>query len=123
MATEEIGPTRWRSFFDDFSRAHEGWLASVEVLGRMGAQPVATELPLVGIVADEPSHGGSVSIVIGRGDDAITHSIAHPARVEIERTAEGADAAVEIESREGEKTLLTFRAAVPTESADGILER
>ncbi|HYX20722.1 MAG TPA: DUF5335 family protein [Thermoanaerobaculia bacterium] len=113
MATEEIGPSRWRSFFDRFSVAHEGSLASVEVLGRMGAQPVATELPLVGIVADEPSHGGSLSILIGRGDDAITHSIARPARVEVERTAEGADAAVEIESEEGDKTLLTLSTAIP----------
>ena len=121
MQTEEIGPSSWRSFFEGFSREHEGWLANVEVLGRLGAQFVASELPLVGFVLDEPSHGGSLSIVLGRGDELITHTIRRPAHVEIERTDQGADAAVEIESKDGEKTLLTFRTTVPTEAVDGIM--
>ena len=119
MQTEEIGPGRWRSFFEGFSRAHEGWLANVEVLGRFGAQPVASELPFVGIVLDEPSHGGSLSIVLGRGNELMTHTIAKPEHVEIERTDDGADAAVEIETSDGEKTLLTFRTTAPTDQVDG----
>ena len=121
MPTEEIGHSRWRSFFEEFSLAHLGWLSSLEVLGVLGAQHIVTELPLLGIVVDEPSHGGSLSILLGRGSETITHSIPNPARVEVLRTEDGADAAVEIEAREGEKTLLTFRAAVRTEAVDGIL--
>jgi hypothetical protein len=120
MQTEEIGPRRWQSFFEGFSRAHEGWLANVEVLGKLGAQPVASELPLVGIIVDGPARKRSVSIVLGRGDELMTHTISKPAHVEIERTDQGADAAVEIESKDGEKTLLTFRTTAPTEAVDGI---
>ena len=108
MPTEEIGSKCWRSFFEDLSRDHEGSPATVEVLGRLGAQRVADELPLIGIVVDEPSHGGSLSILLGHADDTLTHTISKPAHVEVERTDEGVDEAVEIESDDGEKTLLTF---------------
>ena len=121
MQTEEIGPRDWRSFFEGFSRAHEGWLANVEVLGQLGAQPVASELPLVGIVVDGPARKRSLSIVLGGGDELMTHTISKPAHVQIERTDQGADAAVEIESKDGEKTLLTFRTTAPTEEVDGVL--
>lgn len=119
MSNQEIRRTEWREFFDEFSRAHERWLATVEVFGDLGAQTVAAELPLVGIVADEPSHGGAVSIVLGRGDETLTHTVARPARVDVERTEEGAEAAVEIESAGGEKTLLRFRSALPPDEIDG----
>ena len=122
MPNQEIRRNDWRDFFDEFSRSHESWLATVEVFGDLGAQTIAEELPLVGIVADEPSHGGAVAIVLGRGNDTLTHTVARPARVDVERTEEGAEAAVEIESTGGEKTLLRFRSSVPPDEVDGTLE-
>ena len=122
MSNQEIRQTDWREFFDEFSRSHERWLATVEVFGALGAQTVAEELPLVGIVADEPSHGGAVAIVLGEGDQSVTHTIARPSKIEVDRPAPGADAAIEIESRDGEKTLVRFR-SVPEPAAVGDLAR
>ena len=31
-ATTEIPRERWVSFFDDFSKQHEGWIVTVEVI-------------------------------------------------------------------------------------------
>ena len=123
MPTDEIRPPEWREFFDTFSRAHEGWLVTIEVLGRLGAQEEARELPLVGVTAEEQSHGGSISIMVGEGERNLTHTIAQPTRVWVQRTDEGAEAAVEIEAKTGEKTLLRFRSAVPPELVDGMLPR
>ena len=123
MNTDEIRPPQWREFFDTFSRAHEGWLVTLEVLGPMGAQEEAHELPLVGITADEPSHGGAIWMTVGEGDQTLTHSVDAPTRVQVERTEEGAEAAVQIESKSGEKTLLRFRSAVAPEMVDGMLPR
>jgi hypothetical protein len=123
MPTDEIRPPEWREFFDTFSRAHEGWLVTIEVLGRLGAQEEASELPLVGVTAEEQSHGGSISIMVGEGERNLTHTIAQPTRVWVQRTDEGAEAAVEIEAKTGEKTLLRFRSAVPPELVDGMLPR
>jgi len=123
MTTEEIRPSQWREFFDAFSRAHEKWLATIEVLGPMGAQEEARELPLMGVTAEEQSHGGAIEITVGDGDQTLTHSIGEPTRVQVERTSEGAEAAVQIESKSGERTLLRFRSAVSPELVDGMLPR
>jgi len=109
MSTQEIRPGDWRAFFDEFSRMHERQLATVEVLGGLGAQRVAEGLPLLGIVADETSHGGAVSILLGRGEETVTHTVAHPAHVEVERSDAGTETAVEIEAMDGERTLLLVR--------------
>ena len=40
MRTREVTRNEWTSFFDVFSKQHEGWIASLEVLGdQVGAQP------------------------------------------------------------------------------------
>jgi hypothetical protein len=123
MTTDEIRPPEWREFFDTFSRAHDGWLVTLEVLGDLGAQEEARELPLKGVTAEELSHGGSISIMVGHGDQILTHTVAQPTRVQVERTEDGAEAAVQIESKTGEKTLLRFRSAVAPELVDGMLPR
>src|SRR5919202_6292676 len=101
MQTEEIPREEWTKFFDAFSRQHEGWLATVEVLGTdLGAQEEARELPLVGVTADLKGTGkDSISIIVGEStDDHITHTIAEPTHVRLEKTETGADEALEIES-------------------------
>ena len=34
MPTREIPRDEWNAFFEMFSKQHEGWLVTVEVLGR-----------------------------------------------------------------------------------------
>ena len=78
MPTREIPRAEWNAFFETFSKQHEGWLATVEVLGEeIGAQEEAHELPLVGITADlKGSDADAVSIIVGkRAEDHITHTI------------------------------------------------
>ena len=59
----EIPRDEWAGFLDSFSRQHEGWLVSLEVLGaEIGAQAEAQELPLEGVTAE----------LRGGGEDAVT---------------------------------------------------
>ena len=52
MPTQEIPRAEWNTFLDTFSRQHEGWLATLEVLAAdIGAQEEARDLPLEGISA------------------------------------------------------------------------
>jgi hypothetical protein len=124
MPTQEIPRPEWNNFFDSFSRQHEGWLATLEVLaGEMGAQEEAHELPLEGVSvgsgADEPE---TIAISIGKTpDDHITHTIVKPSHVWLQQTSEGANAALEIESEDETKTLLRFRSPVPPEFVDGVV--
>jgi len=124
MATREIPRENWNSFFDTFSRQHEGWLATLEVLGRdFGAQEEAHELPLEGVsISSGTNEAETIAISIGKTPEShISHTVLKPTHVWIEQTQDGADAALEIESEDDSKTLLRFRSSVPPELVDGVV--
>ncbi|OLE50804.1 MAG: hypothetical protein AUG51_26320 [Acidobacteria bacterium 13_1_20CM_3_53_8] len=53
----EIPREEWAEFLDIFSRQHEGWLVTVEVLSEeIGAQVEAEGKPLEGITAELARH-------------------------------------------------------------------
>lgn len=122
MVTREIPRNEWTDFFDGFSRRHEGWLVTVQVLDReMGAQTEANDRPLRGIAADRGGSDPDIEIMVGRGpDDSLTHIVSHPVRVDVEETEEGAEAAIKIESRDEGTTLVQFRSTVLPETVDGV---
>lgn len=121
MITKEISRDEWASFFDEFSRQHEGWLVTLEVLkGEGGAQLAASELPLVGITTD--AGGNSITITVDKTDgNQITQTIDAPTHVWLEETEGGAHQALEVESAKGEKVILRFRSAVLPEFVDGVV--
>jgi hypothetical protein len=123
MQTREIPRDEWAAFFDSFSRQHEGWLATVEVLGKeIGAQVEARELALRGITAELKGDEDTISIILGETPkDHITHIITGPSHVRLEQTESGAHEALQIESASGVTTLLCFRSAVLPEMVDGIV--
>jgi hypothetical protein len=119
METKEIPREQWTRFFDGFSRRHEGWLVTVEVLGEEGPQVEVRDLPLTGIAADE-NRQHTISILVGgtTGEDE-GHIIQFPAAVRVEEDG-GVERALEIEARDGDKTIVTFRSALPPEMVDGV---
>jgi hypothetical protein len=124
MGTQEIQRDEWKTFLDTFSRQHEGWLATLEVLGPdIGAQQEAGDLPLEGITATSKDNAvESIAISLGKApEDHITHTITEPTRVWLEQTSLGANAALEIESADEVKTLLRFRSALPADMVDGVV--
>jgi len=124
MQTQEIPRQEWNSFFDSFSRQHEGWLASLEVFGpEVGAQEEAHELPLESVsIASQTDKSESIAINMGKTPEAhINHTITKPEHVWLEKTDDGADAALEIESADEAKTLLRFRSPMPPEFVDGVV--
>ena len=123
MKTKEIPRNEWQEFFNIFSRQHEGWLVSLEILGsEIGAQVEERGLPFEGIVVEgDEVKGHEILMMLGaRPDDHITHSISNPATVSLEQTDEGADAALAIKSADGVTALLRFRSAVLPEMVDAV---
>lgn len=112
MSTQEIPRAEWNTFLDSFSRQHEGWLATLEVLATdIGAQQEAKDLPFEGITATSRDRTPeTIAITLGKTPEVhVTHTITGPTRVWLEQTSEGANAALEIESENEVKTLLRFR--------------
>ena len=123
MSTREVTRNEWTSFFDIFSKQHEGWIASLELLGdQVGAQVEAIEMPFEGIsvsVEDEPQ-----SLVINLGktaEDHVSHTIERPRHVWLRQTEEGANDSLEIVQENNQKALLRFRSPVRPEFVDGII--
>jgi hypothetical protein len=123
MKTQEIPRNEWPGFMDSFARRHEGWLADLEVIGsEIGSQMEGHQLPLEGITA-ELGNGkpDSIAIMLGADpDDHITHTITAPSQVSVEKTDEGADAALAIKSPDGNTTLLRFRVVMLPEMVDSV---
>jgi hypothetical protein len=119
MQTVEIARNQWRGVLDDFSRKYRGKLVSLDVLGpSLGAQPGVRDLPLIGIAA-EPGAQGAISIAAARSaDDHLTHTIQSPTHIWIERSDEGTDVALEVESADGLKTILRFKTILPSQAGN-----
>ncbi len=123
MQTIEVPREAWVERLDRFGAIHEGWLVSLDVLGPdIGAQPEIHDLPLLGISADRTEHNGTIAVSVARSaTDHVTHRVHAATRIYIERTDEGADAALRIDSADGSAAILRFRAAVLPEAVDGIV--
>jgi uncharacterized protein DUF5335 len=73
MDSQLIPENQWVDFFDQFSRDHMGWPATIEVLDReVGPQRIAENLPLQGISLDTKG-SRSCSIEVGAGDQPTRH--------------------------------------------------
>ena len=118
MQTRDIPREQWIRFFDDFSKNHEGWIVSLEVLGAdIGDQEEANNLPLVGISADVKARENRVEIIIGgRPDVDVTRFIERPKHVWVKEPRLPGDEAMEIESEDGIKTILNFHRIRPEET-------
>jgi hypothetical protein len=124
MKTKEIPKKEWPKFFDSFSRQHEGWLVTLEILGSdIGAQVEERELAFEGIVDEwNEVQGNQIRIMFGaKPDDHITHSIGRPTALSLEQTDEGADAALAIKSADGVTALLRFRSSMLPEMVDAVM--
>jgi hypothetical protein len=123
MRTVEVPEKDWARALNEFSRLHEGWLVSLDVLGpTMGVQPQIRELPLRGVTAESGPRGSAITISAARFDgEQITHLIPSATHVRIERTNEGADVALEIESDEGLAAILRFKSTAPSNAVESVI--
>jgi hypothetical protein len=124
METREIPRNEWRSFFDIFSRQHEGWLATLEIFGQdADAEQEPRESPFKGItLTSVVGESEAIALNLGRTpEDHVKHTVIEPTHVWLAQTPEGANAALEIESADETKTLLRFRSAVLPEFVDGVV--
>lgn len=118
MLAREIPRGEWVRFFDTFSKQHEGWIATVELIGaQLGDQMESTRLPLVGLSADTKGRESRIEIMVGDRPDAhVTRIINAPKRVWLKEPEEPAHEAIEVESDDGVITLLHFRHIPPKQA-------
>ncbi len=106
-----------------FTRQHEGWLTTLEVLsGELGGQHEATDLPFQAINADlKGSEPNAIEITVGSGPyDEVTRIINGVTKLSFEQSETGEHEGLEVLTAEGERTVLRFRTAQYLEALDRI---
>jgi len=118
MATRDIPREQWIRYFDDFSNKHEGWIVTLEVIGSdIGDQEETKGLPMVGISADVKDRENRIEIIVGGRQDAnVTRIINNPKRVWVKESKIPGDEAIEVESGDGTRSVLTFHHILPEET-------
>ncbi len=113
MHAREIPRNEWRDFFDTLSIQHEDWITTIEAGDRVEAR----ELPLVGVSADRKgSEPNSVEIEVGADpSDRLTHLVQDAERVRFSQSDDEANLELQIESADGEKTIVRLRRATRAE--------
>jgi hypothetical protein len=103
----EIPTERWKPFLDEFSREHLDRMVNVEVRGTAaeGAQWLAENTPLIGLVAgDEPE--GSIEIILGTSETGpVTHVVPQAVRLWEQHDEQGRQM-LQIESADGATTVV-----------------
>lgn len=117
MPSEVISRNRWREFLSGFSRAHAGWLVTVETISAQAAPNVSVrDIPLIGVTDD------AGRLVIATGVDS-THSdriVERPTSLRVDRAPDGSERGLDIENASGDLVRLRFRTAIAPELVDGI---
>jgi hypothetical protein len=92
--------------------AHEGWLASFEVVGpEPVGEPSVVNLPLIGISANRADHNGTISITVARSaGERLTRVIDGVAHMYVDQSDDGATTSLVIESADGTRTTIHLRA-------------
>ena len=121
MLTTEISRDQWVLWLDTFSKAHEGWIVEVDVLGpELGAQEEITRLPLVGIAADVKDAESRVEVIAGGSLEArVTRIINRPTHLWLKAPEAPALEAIAVESEDGTTTILHFHHVPPERQLPG----
>ncbi len=119
--TREIPRNDWINFLDSFSRQHEGWLVSIEQGSPTATIGEVQNLPLAGVSTDHLGTQDEVYISVGKGtDDHLTHAVTQPRHLRFIVTESGAHEALEIDSADGSRTVVRFRAPARPEALNDI---
>ena len=114
VLTEEIPHDSWAAYFADLVEHHAGWLATIEVMQEeLGDQVLIESKPLHGIWL-EPRGSEEGDILIATGDSPevdLLHHVDRPHKVLVADIKPGVQKAIEIESEDGTRTLISLRAA------------
>ena len=120
MPVRQIPRSEWHAFFTSFSRAHEGWLCTLEVaVPDVGAAVETAGRPFAGIDLDGPLDDTRVQVFIGgRSEGHEAHELAGATGVWLEEL-DGAQAGLRIEGRDS-MARLWFRSPLRPEEVDGV---
>jgi hypothetical protein len=115
MSIHDVPRWRWADAFEEFSRGRHGWLASVVIVGPGPVLMSHTGLrPLESVTVAQT---GGVRVGFQGGPTVLVEA---PGTLRVDRTDDGVERALEIDTADAEFVRVTFRATALPEELDGI---
>lgn len=112
--TSEIPMNEWASFMAEFTRDNRGAHGLIEILGAEEVPRVVEfeDQPFDGISADLKDGENTIWIMFGSDpDQRLTHGINNPTTVRVQPPSGSHGPVIEIEAKDGTKTLLQLSLA------------
>jgi hypothetical protein len=113
----EVPVGEWPSFLEGFGRQHRAWLATLH--GIEQGRPV-TRVPSAAIKRVTLETLVPDSVVRFTFLSGVSLCAPRPATIRLQKTQDGADAALEVDTTDGAFIRLAFRATALPEQLDGI---
>jgi len=119
--TLNIPKEEWNNFFDDLTKRRFEWKTTLEVIGRdIGSQMLNEGLPLEGITAEKEDGEIVIEILLGSDPEHHqTHNIFDPVQVAFLPNESDAGGILEVEEKDGTKTLVRILEPMPVETGYG----
>src|SRR5215213_657214 len=113
--SDTIEVTNWANYFKDFSVKNFKRPAKLEIFGELGALEQVKKLPLAGVYVElNGKNAPRVEILLGgisaREVDYLTHTVSNVKAIKTLSGNDNLESAVEFESMDGTKTLMSFEA-------------
>lgn len=124
MADIAIAEAEWQSFCEQFSRQHHGWRVSLHQVATGAAEPKALfagEQPLQEVREGTSGNRVEIIVTVGKGRDETSFLIENAVGLYALRV-DDAHQGLRIDSGDGTRTLLEFRAAAAPEALDGLAD-
>lgn len=114
---ETIEVTNWTNYLKEFSEKNLKRLVRLEIFGELGALEEVKKLPLAGVYVEmDGGDAPRAEILLGglsaNEVDYLTHTVPQLKTIMTLRGADELESAIEFESADGTKTLLSFEATV-----------
>lgn len=122
MATREIPHNEWIQFLNEYSRQHQGWIATVEVKGgNVGDHIEARSMSFRGVTYEEKgTNKGAIDIYLDKGTQSNeTRTIVQPSHLRIASDG-GTDKGFEVEAKDGTTTIVRFDRPASPQNVDRI---
>ncbi len=111
MATRQVSVEEWDSFFNDFSKKHEGRKVLTQLHGKgVVGDGEVNSLPFMGITLEKKgSDAHSVRIMLGDSPrDHLTHEVLAPKAVWVRTDGDTDGAMLEIQGSDDQTTVIRF---------------
>lgn len=111
MSKIELPRDQWVEYFEAFTTTHQGQPSSIGIDGRQPTpeliEVAVRQVPLREVAVDLKDHESTIVISLGLSEDRLLrHAIQAVSRVSVTSDTSGEDAAIEIETTNGQTTTL-----------------